>query len=124
MGPIPRGANVGINVGWVEERNPTPHWENPRGIVGFRSRSTQPTSVDQAAERTGGLYVWYTDDILMLSHTRWRLRNALKSIRRELAHLGRDIHLAKTFVGRVERGLTWLGYRVAPEGLVPLKRSR
>ncbi len=33
-----------INVGWVEERNPTPNcWKIPSGIVGFRYRSTQPT---------------------------------------------------------------------------------
>jgi hypothetical protein len=42
---------------------------------------------------------------------RWKLRRAVKIVNQTLAALGLEKHPEKTFVGRVEKGFDFLGYR-------------
>ena len=53
----------------------------------------------------------------MLAPTRWKLRRAVAAVNGRLAALGLDPAREKTFVGRVERGFDFLGYRFADGGL-------
>src|SRR5437867_579605 len=46
-----------------------------------------------------------------------QVRRAIAVLNRTFALLGLEKHPAKTFIGRVERGFDFLGYRVSPSGL-------
>jgi len=61
--------------------------------------------------REGVFYVRYMDDILLLAQTRWKLRRAIRTLRSRIADLSLDLHPDKTFVGRIEKGFDFLGYR-------------
>ena len=50
------------------------------------------------------------DDWVILSPSRWKLRKAVRIVNETLAELQVEQHPDKTFVGRVERGFTILGY--------------
>ena len=80
-------------------------------------------SLDERFENRDLFYLRYMDDILVLAPTRWKLRSAVKAVRQALSALDLTIHPDKTFVGRIERGFSWLGCWVTSEGLVPLKKS-
>ena len=58
-----------------------------------------------------------SDDILVLTPTRWKLRKAVKILNQVLDSLKVQKHPDKTFIGRVEKGFAFLGYRFGPEGL-------
>ena len=62
-------------------------------------------------------YVRFMDDILVLSPTRWKLRQAVKQVNRHLSDLGLDKHPDKTFVGRIAKGFVFLGYHFSFSGL-------
>lgn len=98
------------------------YWDAERGIalgcalsplIGalFLSR------LDEQMERLGVFYVRFMDDVLVLAPTRWRLRNTVRVLNQVLASLGLDKHPDKTFIGRIERGFDFLGYRFSPSGL-------
>jgi RNA-directed DNA polymerase len=63
------------------------------------------------------------DDILILAPTRWQLRGAVKMVNQRLAALGLEKHPDKTFIGRIERGFDFLGYRFSPAGLTLAKKT-
>ncbi len=73
--------------------------------------------LDQRMERNGLFYVRFMDDVLVLSPTRWRLRNAVKALNQVLSSLRLEKHPDKTFVGRIEKGFDFLGYHFNPAGL-------
>jgi len=52
--------------------------------------------------------------------SRWHLRRAIHVIRQALDALKVDIHPDKTFVERVSRGFTFVGYKIASEGIVDI----
>ena len=52
------------------------------------------------------------------------LRRAVKVLNETLGGLGLEKHPDKTFIGRVERGFDFLGYRLTPAGLSVAKRTR
>jgi DNA-binding NtrC family response regulator len=54
------------------------------------------------------------DDLLVLAPTRWKLRQAVKVVNQELAALGLEKPLDRTFIGRVEHGCDGLGYHICP----------
>jgi hypothetical protein len=64
------------------------------------------------------------DDVIVLAATRWKLRRAVKALNETLADLGLPKHPDKTFIGRVERGFDFLGYRLSPQGLLVAKQTR
>ena len=55
--------------------------------------------------------------------TRWQLRGAVKMVNQRLAALGLEKHPDKTFIGRIERGFDFLGYRFSPAGLTLAKKT-
>jgi hypothetical protein len=57
------------------------------------------------------------DDILVLAPTRCTLRAAVRQVHQTLTALGLAVHPDKTFIGRIERGFDFLGYRFTPSGL-------
>jgi RNA-directed DNA polymerase len=64
-----------------------------------------PQALDERLERLGLFYV------------RRKLRRAIKVVNRTLNELKLGKHPNKTFIGRIERGLDFLGYHFSPGGL-------
>ncbi|WP_423842014.1 reverse transcriptase domain-containing protein [Aeromonas dhakensis] len=54
-------------------------------------------------------YARYMDDFIVLTRTRWRLRDAVRRLNGYLAADGFSQHPAKTWIGRLDRGIDWLG---------------
>jgi hypothetical protein len=73
--------------------------------------------LDQVMQRSGFCYVRFMDDILVLAPTRWKLRRAVKLVNTQLAALDLEKHPGKTFIGRIEQGFDFLGYRFSRAGL-------
>ncbi len=53
----------------------------------------------------------------MVMPTRWKLRHAVRVVHRVFDALGLRMHPDKTYIGRVDKGFDWLGYRIQPGGL-------
>ena len=70
--------------------------------------------LDERMEQTGLFYVRFMDDWVILAPSRWKLRKAVRIVNETLAELGVEQHPDKTFVGRIERGFTFLGYEFGP----------
>lgn len=54
----------------------------------------------------------------MLAPTRWKLRKAIKVVRETLVELKVKMHPDKTFIGRVAKGFSFLGYQIGSGGIV------
>lgn len=68
--------------------------------------------LDEAISRLPGVrYLRFMDDWVILAESRWKLRRALRAVRRVLDDLGLEPHPEKTSIGRVERGFDFLGLR-------------
>ncbi len=76
-------------------------------------------ALDERLERLPVFAVRYMDDVLILAPSRWKLRRALAVLNQTFAELGLKKHPDKTFIGRVERGFDFLGYRFGEEKLKP-----
>ena len=63
------------------------------------------------------------DDWVILAPTRWALRRAVRLVNQTLAELKVEQHPDKTFIGRVEKGFTFLGYRIATAGVIGVAPS-
>ena len=78
-----------------------------------------------------GYYARYMDDFMILAEQRWPLRRAIAHLRAALAAMGFELHPDKTRIGRLARGVDWLGgwfnqhgrVGIAPRGL-QLYRTR
>ena len=68
-------------------------------------------------ERLDLPYVRYMDDWVILAKTRWALRRVVQQVNTILDHLKLEKHPDKTFIGRIDRGFDFLGYRFVAEGL-------
>ncbi len=73
--------------------------------------------LDERMAKSGLFYVRFMDDILVLSPTRWKLRNAVKVVNQVLGSLKLEKHPDKTFIGRIERVFDFLGYHFRPDRL-------
>ena len=73
--------------------------------------------LDRRMEATGLCYVRFMDDWVILAPTRWKLRKAVRIVNQTLAELRVQQHPDKTFVGRVSRGFSFLGYEFNASGL-------
>jgi RNA-directed DNA polymerase len=73
--------------------------------------------LDEQFQQDGLFYVRYMDDILIMAPTRWKLRRAVKVLNERFATLSLEKHPDKTFIGRIEKGFDFLGYRFSPQGL-------
>ncbi|BEJ48001.1 hypothetical protein Ri1_06000 [Aeromonas dhakensis] len=54
-------------------------------------------------------YARYMDDFMILARQRWQLRRAIAHLRAILATMGFELHPDKTRIGRLARGVDWLG---------------
>lgn len=61
------------------------------------------------------------DDWVVMAPTRWKLRGAVRTVRRVLEQLNVELHPDKTFIGRAEKGFDFLGYHFSP-GSVTVSR--
>jgi RNA-directed DNA polymerase len=57
------------------------------------------------------------DDLLILAPNRGRLRRAIRVVKQGLAAVGLAPHPEKTWVGKAERGVEFLGYAISPSGI-------
>ncbi len=80
-------------------------------------------ALDDAMAKLGLFYVRFMDDWLIMSPTRWRLRNAVKIVNQVLVALRLEKHAGKTFIGRIDRGFDFLGYRFSPSGIAAAKET-
>jgi RNA-directed DNA polymerase len=75
------------------------------------------TELDDALEQQDVFYVRYMDDVLIMSRKRWGLRKAIKLLNEIFSTLGLEQHPDKTYIGRIEKGFDFLGYRFSRTGL-------
>ena len=80
-------------------------------------------TVDDALTDSGLFYVRFMDDIIVLAPTRWKLRRVVKTLNRELHALQLEKHPDKTFIGRIEKGFDFLGYRFTPGSLTVARKT-
>ena len=64
--------------------------------------------------KLGLLYRRFMDDFIVLTTTRWKLKQA---VNQRLNALKLEKHPDKTFIGRTDKGFDFLGYHVSPQGL-------
>ena len=62
-------------------------------------------------------YIRYMDDILVLAKTRWQLRMAVKVVNQAFNRLKVEQAPDKTFIGKIDKGFDFLGYRFSLQGL-------
>ncbi len=79
--------------------------------------------IDDAMAKTGLFYARFMDDWVVLAPTRWKLRVAIRTVNETLAALKVEQHPDKTFIGRIERGFDFLGYRFQSDGLAGVARQ-
>jgi hypothetical protein len=60
---------------------------------------------------------------LLLARSNHALKRGIKTIRRILSQHGLGTRYKKTFVGRLHQVVTYLGYRVFPNGTVGVSRE-
>jgi hypothetical protein len=75
--------------------------------------------LDERVVEMGLFYARFMDDWVTRSvaPSRWKLRKAIKVVNQTLAELKVEKHPDKTFIGRIERGFDFLGYRFSSAGL-------
>ena len=54
------------------------------------------------------------DDIVILAKSRWHLKAAIRELILVVHSLGLDLHQKKRFIGRIDNGFDFLGYRIHP----------
>jgi len=74
-------------------------------------------SMDDRMAKAGCYYARFMDDWVILSPTRWKLREAVKIVNQTLTELKLEKHPDKTYIGKIEKGFDFLGYRFEPRGL-------
>jgi len=79
--------------------------------------------LDDAMADSGLFYARFMDDWVVLAPTRWKLRKAVTLVNKTLNALNVWQHPDKTFIGRVDRGFDFLGYRFGPNGLTTMAKS-
>lgn len=67
--------------------------------------------LDNCFDHTDVYYVRYMDDVLIMTRTRWSLRRNVARLNRIFNLLKIEKHPDKTFIGRIDKGFDFLGYR-------------
>ena len=73
--------------------------------------------LDDALEKLSLFYCRYVDDWCFLASTKRQLRKAIKIMHRILNTLHFKTHPDKTFIGKTEKGFSFLGYQIHNIGL-------
>ncbi|HVS89392.1 MAG TPA: reverse transcriptase domain-containing protein [Candidatus Acidoferrum sp.] len=79
--------------------------------------------LDRRLETAGLTYARFMDDWVILAPTRWSLRRAVQMVNETLRELRVEQHPDKTFIGRIERGFTFLGYWITKQGVTGVAPS-
>ena len=80
-----------------------------------KKRNVPLCPMTRYAEKRDIFYIRYMDDIIILVKKRWHLRSAIALLQKTTQILGLRMHQqTKCFVGRVEQGFDFLGYRFHP----------
>ena len=79
--------------------------------------------LDRRLEASGLTYARFMDDWVILAPTRWSLRRAVRMVNQTLRELRVEQHPDKTFIGRIERGFTFLGYWITKQGVTGVAPS-
>jgi hypothetical protein len=79
--------------------------------------------LDRRMEATGLTYARFMDDWVILAPSRWSLRRAIRIVNETLRELRVKQHPDKTFIGRIERGFTFLGYWITQKGVTGVAPS-
>jgi RNA-directed DNA polymerase len=79
--------------------------------------------LDRQLEATGLTYARFMDDWVILAPTRWSLRRAVRMVNETLRELRVEQHPDKMFIGRIERGFTFLGYWITEKGVTGVAPS-
>src|ERR1035441_1556388 len=79
--------------------------------------------LDRRLEASGLTYARFMDDWVILAPTRWSLRRAVRMVNQTLRELRVEQHPNKTFIGRIERGFTFLGYWITKQGVTGVAPS-
>jgi hypothetical protein len=66
---------------------------------------------------TGLFHVRFMDDVLVLAPARWKLRRTVGLVNTILGSLRLEKHPDKAFIGRIDRGFDFLGYRFTANSL-------
>ena len=66
---------------------------------------------EQMEGDTRYFYRRYMDDVIVLAKTRWHLRKAVRTVNQHFNQLNVEQAPDKTFIGRIEKGFDFLGYR-------------
>ncbi|TAK61889.1 reverse transcriptase domain-containing protein [Methylobacter sp.] len=72
---------------------------------------------DNLSGRPDVYYLRYMDDILILTQTRWQLRRAVKALNQTFNRLNLKRHPDKTYIGKIDKGFDFLGYRFSRQPL-------
>ena len=68
-------------------------------------------------------YRRYIDDIIVLAKTRWHLRCAIRTVNQHFNALKLAQAPDKTFIGRIEKGFDFLGYRFGSPHLAVAEKT-
>jgi hypothetical protein len=79
--------------------------------------------LDRRLEATGLTYARFMDDWVILAPTRWSLRRAIVVVNETLRELRVEQHPDKAFIGRIQRGFTFLGYWITEKGVTGVAPS-
>ncbi|KZX59375.1 hypothetical protein A3709_13835 [Halioglobus sp. HI00S01] len=77
--------------------------------------------LDDVMDRAGIAYVRYMDDWVIMTPRRHQLRRGIRLIQQTLQQLKLNTHPDKTWVGKIDRGFTFLGYHHTRAGVTPAK---
>ena len=78
-------------------------------------------AMQRLAAKNGIYYLRYVDDMVILSKTRWHLRAAIRELIRVTLFLGLELHREKRFIGRMDDGFDFLGYRIPRPQAAPFR---
>jgi hypothetical protein len=79
--------------------------------------------LDRRMEASGLTYARFMDDRVILAPTRWSLRRAIVVVNQTLRELRVEQHPDKTFIGRIAREFTFLGYWITEKGVTGVAPS-
>jgi hypothetical protein len=79
--------------------------------------------LDIAMEKNSSFYIRDMDDIIVMAKNKWSFRRFIRKVNMILAGLGLEKAEDKTFIGKIERGFSFLGFQFSREGMTISKKS-
>ena len=80
--------------------------------------------MDKAIGRIKGVfYARFMDDWVMLTKSKTALRKVVKSTHKVVNSLKFELHLAKTYIGRISKGFNFLGFYMDDQNILPSKET-